>query len=151
MVLGDSLIKELNMIEPYNDENLQAASYDLSVGSFDRNIDGWLMPKESMLVSTKEYFRLPKNIAAFVKTRSSLARMGVTVDVGGWVDPGFRGNLTLLISNLGRDPVDLSKIDRFAQIIFLEVAGVSEAYNGNYQDSNGLKRSVLDEGKVSNS
>lgn len=151
MVLGNSIIRNLDIITPFNEENLQPASYDLTVGEITGNIDNELLPGEVALISTKEWVQMPDNTAGLVRTRSSLARMGLSTDFAGWIDPGYKGNITLLIKNLGKKKVDLSKIDRFAQLIFLHVAGVEEAYNGNYQESSGIVRSVLEDGdKLSN-
>lgn len=143
MVLGSKLIRELELVKPFKEENLQPASYDLSIGEIKKQIDGILLPNESVLISTKERVELPNNVAAFIKSRSSLARVGVSSDFGGWIDPGYRGNITLYVKNLSNRPMKISEVDRFTQIIFLEVKGVEEGYNGNYQDSNGIAESVL--------
>ena len=144
MVLGNKAIKELNLIKPFVDENCSPASYDLRVGEISGNLDDKLDPGECILIATKERVELPDNIAAMVKTRSSLARLGVNGgDIGGWVDPGFKGNLTLFVKNLGKRPIELDTLDRFAQIVFFEVKDSTTSYDGNYQDSNGVVESVL--------
>lgn len=145
MVLGHTLIKKLGLVIPFNEENLQPASYDISIEDITQNIDDQLLPGETVLISTKEWLNLPNNVAAFVKTRSSLARIGVSVDFAGWCDPGFKGNLTLLMKNMGKKVVDLNSLDRIGQLIFLEVIGVEDGYDGNYQNSSGIVKSVLEE------
>lgn len=145
-MLGNLLIKQLGLVIPFNEENLQPASYDVSIGEITGNIDNDLQPGESVLISTNEYVSLPRNIAAMTKTRSSLARMGLVCgDIGGFVDPGFKGNLTLFLKNEGKKIVDLRTLDRVGQLVFFEVNGVSQEYNGNYQNSQGVTRSVLDD------
>lgn len=145
MILGNSLIKKMGLVIPFDDEAVQPASYDISVGEITGNIDWELKPNESVLISTKEWFSLPNNVAAFVKTRSSLARLGLEVgETGGWVDPGFNGNLTLFMKNKGNKAIDLRNLDRVGQIIFLEVRGVDKGYEGNYQNSKGVTKSVYD-------
>ena len=152
MVLGNQLIKQKGLVVPFNEENLQPASYDISVGEITGNIDWELKPGESVLISTKEWFSLPNDVAAFIKTRSSLARIGLEVgETGGWVDPGYNGNLTLFMKNKGKKAIDLRTLDRIGQIIFLEVSGVDKGYSGNYQNSKGITRSVLDEGQSTDS
>lgn len=143
MVLSNKSIKDLKLVNPFMEVNCQPASYDLTIEKISGNIDEFLKPNESVLVSTREFIRLPDNVAAFVKTRSSLARLGISTDFAGWVDPGFHGNLTLLMKNLGNKDVDLSKIDRFAQVIFLEVEQPTISYDGHYQNSEGIVESVL--------
>lgn len=146
MVLGDSLIRKLNLITPFNEENLQHASYDLTAGEITQNIDDLLLPYETVLISTKERVELPNNVAAFIKTRSSLARMGLIVgDVGGWIDPGYHGNITILVANIGKKEINIEELGRIAQIVFLEVEGSTGGYEGNYQDSEGIVKSIFDE------
>lgn len=150
MVLSDKSIKDLvdkvNLIENYNELNLQPASYDLTVGTIeDKFEDTILKPGESRLISTKEWFNMPTDICAFTKTRSSFARKGIeTGDFAGWIDPGFHGNITLRIFNFGDRDFDLSKIETFAQIIFLKTDRETDSYNGNYQQSSGIVKSVLE-------
>ena len=56
---------------------------------------------------------------------------------GGFVDPGFRGQLTLALSNLGPDQVRIAEGDRVVQIVFSEVMANDEGYQGRYQESRG--------------
>lgn len=144
MVLGNKKIKEHNLIEPYKEENCSPASYDLTVGEID-NVDNILKPGESCLISTQEKVMLPDNIAAFCRTRSSLARIGISAgDIGGWIDPGYKGNLTLLVANFGKRDFDLDTLDRFTQIIFLDVDSADKLYEGKYQNSDGLMTSYIE-------
>ena len=54
-----------------------------------------LLPGQFVLATTMEYFELPDNLTAFVEGRSSLGRMGLFIQNAGWVDPGFKGEITL--------------------------------------------------------
>ncbi|MBU5689568.1 MAG: dCTP deaminase [Candidatus Aenigmatarchaeota archaeon] len=76
-------------------------------------------PNEFVLGVTKESIELPKDIAARIDGRSSLARMGIIVhSTAGRVDPGFSGKLTLEISNIGRLPVYIYPGMRFCSLVF---------------------------------
>lgn len=66
-----------------------------------------LHPNDFVLASTKEYLKVPDNIALKVEGKSTLARMGILVHTAGFVDPGFEGTLTLEISNQSNLPVAL--------------------------------------------
>jgi dCTP deaminase len=55
----------------------------------------------------------------------------------GFVDPGFRGQLTLCLTNLGSDDLIVRKNDRVVQMILHEVREGSQSYSGRYQDSKG--------------
>lgn len=143
MVLSDKTIKKLvqeqDLITPFDEKNLSSNSYDLTLA--DEQEDFELMPGESTLIVTKETVNLPANVAAKTVSKSSFARCGVSVgDIGGWVDAGYKGQLTLLAVNLGDSTFDLRRIKQICQIVFLEAdSEAEETYNGHYQNSVGLK------------
>lgn len=61
-----------------------------------------LMPGEFILGTTDEYLHLTRDMAAHVEGKSGLGRLGLAVHAtAGFVDPGFHGQLTLEISNIG--------------------------------------------------
>lgn len=140
MVKGNSFIESGKIIEPFNKDQLQPASYDLSVGEIKGS--KVLRPGESVLISTKEKVDIPHNVAGICVQRSSFMRLGLITNVG-WIDPGFQGNITLRLFNLGEESVDLRKIDTFAQLILLDVRGAITTYNGHYQNSEGIVESAL--------
>jgi len=127
--IGNDLV-----IEPFGEESLQPASYDLRAG-----VDVTIPPKAPKLVPSLEYVELPHDVAGVLRTRSSYARKGLVLG-GGFVDPGFRGNLTLCLSNMSDEEVELKKGERIVQMLLLQVKAPSEAYNGQYQDSRGAVR-----------
>ena len=58
-----------------------------------------------MLGRTLERVELPDDIVARIEGKSSIGRLGLIVHAtAGFVDPGFKGSLTLEITNLTRDP-----------------------------------------------
>ena len=97
-----------------------------------------LKPRQYELVATMETVELGLRIAAFLHIRSSLAREGV---VGSFavVDPGFRGQLTLNLHNVGEKEVTLREGERIVQIVFHTLGGVArKGYSGSYQNSKGV-------------
>jgi dCTP deaminase len=67
-----------------------------------------LHPGEFVLGCTRERIALGDDIVARVEGRSSLGRLALLVHAtAGYVDPGFRGNLTLELSNVGKMPIAL--------------------------------------------
>jgi dCTP deaminase len=122
------------VIRPYSDACQQPASYDLRVTGHQ------ILPRGACtLVSSLEWVELPADLAATLRCRSSFARRGLILG-GGFVDPGFRGQLTLCLSNLGPEDVVLSPSDRVVQIILHRIDGGTELYEGRYQDSSGAVR-----------
>ena len=68
------------------------------------------------LVPTLEWVELPVDLAATLRCRSSFGRKGVMIDAG-FVDPGFRGQLTLCLVNMGAGDVPAYKNNRVVQMI----------------------------------
>jgi dCTP deaminase len=119
------------VITPYSSECQQPASYDLRA---ERDI---CLPKGTCtLVPTLEWIELPKDLAGTLRCRSSFGRRGVLLG-GGFVDPGFHGQLTLCLTNLGSDDIIIRKNDRVVQMILHEVMESDQCYSGRYQDSRG--------------
>jgi dCTP deaminase len=83
-----------------------------------------------------EWVEIPADLAATLRTRSSYGRRGVMVTAG-FVDPGFRGQLTLGLVNMGAESLKINKGDRVVQMILHQVTRGNELYQGRYQDSTG--------------
>ena len=76
-----------------------------------------LRPGMFVLGCTAETIELPAHLAAQVDGRSTLGRLGIAVHVtAGWVDPGFCGQLTLEIANIGPLAVRLTEGLAIAQL-----------------------------------
>lgn len=81
-----------------------------------------------------EYVELPDNLTAFVEGRSSLGRMGLFIQNAGWVDPGFRGEITLELYNANRCAIELKCGRRVGQLVFAQMDDIAlNPYNGKYQ------------------
>ena len=132
--LGADTTEKRLVIAPFGDASLQPASYDLRAGA-----DISLPPGKCTLVPSMEHVEIPADVAATLRCRSSYARRGLLLG-GGFVDPGFRGQLTLCLTNMGEAPVRLATGDRVVQMILHEVSDGSGTYNGRYQDSTGVVR-----------
>lgn len=143
MVLSSSCIRarltdKTLGIEPFAEESLQPSSYDL------RSAEDIVLKKGALtLVPTMEFVSLPADLCATLWGRSSFGRKGVVLGAG-YIDPGFRGNLTLCMTNLGPEDIQITKGMRVIQMLIHPVEGeVENAYNGNYQDSHGAVKSKL--------
>ncbi len=93
-----------------------------------------LHPDEFVLGITKEYVELPNDLMAHIDGRSSLGRLGIGVhSTAGHVDPGYKGRLTLEISNIGKLPISLLVGMRFCCLIFETLSSpVENEYHGKY-------------------
>ena len=89
-------------------------------------------PNEFALATTLEYVKVPDDLVARVEGRSSMDRLGVTMHVtAGFIDPGFEGNITLEISNIGAMPVALYPGQRVCQIVFETMTSPAELPYGH--------------------
>lgn len=111
-------------------------SYGLSTCGYDVRIaqDIWLWPGFGRLASTIERFNMPADVMAEVKDKSSWARRFVTVQ-NTVIEPGWRGTLTLELTNHRPWPRFIRAGSPIAQIVFYNLDKASEQpYNGKYQD-----------------
>jgi dUTP pyrophosphatase len=83
-----------------------------------------LRPGERHLISTGIYLELPEGHECQVRPRSGLAvRDGLTVlNAPGTIDSDFRGEVKVLLINLGMNPVTICEGDRIAQLVFAPVS-----------------------------
>jgi dUTP pyrophosphatase len=87
-------------------------------------VDVALAPGERALVPTGVAIALPEGYVALVHPRSGLAaRHGLSiVNTPGTVDAGYRGEIkVLLVNHDPREPIELRRGDRIAQLVFQRV------------------------------
>jgi dCTP deaminase len=136
------------VIKPWNPELVQPASIDLRLGDTFRVFhnhraavidlregppkslteevvataeDGFVIhPGEFCLGRTEEWVELPDDVVARIEGKSSLGRLGLIVHAtAGFIDPGWKGTLTLELNNLTRVPIKLYPGLLIAQLSFM--------------------------------
>jgi len=151
--------------EPYVEGNVGPTSIDLRLGSrvlvFDKDqelstrwrpvmvdhpfrVDEWgrkiwkFVPGVLYLAATREWVALT-GLCGIVFGRSSMARYGVTVESAGFVDDGFRGQLTLEIQVV--HPIEITEGERVCQLALDTLTGDRQPYcnsdGHHYNDSVG--------------
>jgi len=123
------------VVDPWDPEMVQPASIDLRLGDSFRVFSNHkvtaidlrempanlteevvigrdepfvIHPGEFCLGRTLERVELPDDVVARVEGKSSLGRLGLIVHAtAGFVDPGWKGTLTLELNNLTRVPIKL--------------------------------------------
>jgi dCTP deaminase len=85
--------------------------------------ENWpLAPGMFVLASTIETVWLCDEYAARVEGKSSLGRLGLMVhSTAGFIDPGFRGQVTLELSNVNNSPIMLTPGMGIAQLCVFEL------------------------------
>jgi dCTP deaminase len=147
------------VIEPFDDSMVQPASVDLKLGPSFRVFHNFRVesidlaeppqgltehveisddepfvvhPGEFVLGRTAETVELPDDIVCRVEGKSSLGRLGLIVHAtAGFVDPGFKGTLTLEITNLTRVPIKLWAGKPIAQLSFMALDRPAERPYGH--------------------
>jgi dCTP deaminase len=108
-----------------------------------------LHPGDFVLGTTKERVEIPPDLIAHVEGRSSLGRLAVVVHAtAGLCDPGYEGQITLELSNLGTAPVALTPEMRISQLTFTELKNPAERPYGaergsKYQGQKGPQASRI--------
>jgi len=91
-----------------------------------------LHPGEFVLGQTLEWVELPDDLVARLEGRSSLGRLGLLIhSTAGYVDPGWKGNLTLELSNVANLPIALYADMRIGQISFFKMSSPVERPYGS--------------------
>ncbi len=85
--------------------------------------DVTIEPGERQAVATGLVLEIPDGFEAQVRPRSGLAiRQGLTVvNAPGTIDSDYRGELKVLLVNLGSEPVVIVRGDRIAQMVIAPV------------------------------
>ncbi|MBI1318630.1 MAG: dCTP deaminase [Candidatus Hydrogenedens sp.] len=160
MILSDGTIRSMLadrtlVIEPLDDVQIGPASVDLRLGrsflvpkptngvysladeiEYDRTeTDEFIVPTHGfVLATTAEYIELPDDLTAFVEGRSSVGRSGLFIQNAGWVDPGFKGAITLELYNANSAPMKIQAGRRICQLVIARAdACVLQPYDGKYQ------------------
>lgn len=145
-------------ITPWLDEDAyQPASLDLKLGDVDmdacmcpgEDAPHWsILPGEFILATTLERIELPADLAARVEGKSSWGRKGLAVHItAGFIDPGFKGQITLELKNLGRDPLWLHAGSYICQLSFHQLSSPAKRPYGSpglgsrYQNQKGVTAS----------
>lgn len=154
-LVADGAIK----VDPWDDGMVQPASVDLRLGNSFRvfhnhrasNIDlrnpprnlteqvtieddepFLIHPGEFVLGRTLEWVELPDDVVARIEGKSSIGRLGLIVHAtAGFVDPGWKGTLTLEITNLTRIPIKLWANLPIAQLSFMTLDRAAERPYGH--------------------
>ena len=165
MILSDRTIRDMIAektlkITPLGEEQIQPASVDIRLGNTFSIVDDTpsgiitldseikyktitadkylILPGQFVLATTMELFELPDDLTAFVEGRSSLGRMGLFIQNAGWVDPGFKGEITLELFNANRCAIELTAGRRVGQLVFAKMdCAAQDPYNGKYQGQTG--------------
>ena len=121
------------VLDPFEAGCLNGSGYDLRVGA-----DTHILPGRSTLAATLERVELGEDMVGTLHIRSSLARAGIIASLA-LVDPGFRGQLTIMLYNSASADFIMTRGERFVQLVIHALSmKTRRPYQGRYQDSKGI-------------
>ena len=96
-----------------------------------------LLPQKRAAISTGLFIAMPEGVEAQIRPRSGLAlKTGLTVaNAPGTIDADYRGEIKVLLINLGTKPVIIDHGMRIAQMIFSPVLRVTFQLRNSLDDT----------------
>lgn len=118
---------------------IQSASIDLTAGKIFRPyskgfLDNYtseagqahreyiLAPGETVVVQTKEYLRMPRDLGGIVFAPSNKSSAGLLMVNTGHVDPGYRGYLHMTVINVGKKSISVRQGDRLVSLMLFQLS-----------------------------
>lgn len=100
-----------------------SSGYDLVAAIYEPVI---IDSKSWQLIPTGIALSMPKGLEAQIRPRSGLAlKHGITVlNAPGTIDADYRGEIGVILLNLGEKPFVVKRGDRIAQLVFTQVSEV---------------------------
>lgn len=139
------------------DTQLQPSGFDLSLESIEEYLVGGAVDfsnQERVIAETRplipdnegwyhlekgvykmvynEVVKMPLDVAAIARTRSTLLRNGAMIGTAVW-DPGYEGRSSSMLTVYNPYGLKLKKDARIAQLIFFQTGEVGKGYSGVYQ------------------
>jgi dCTP deaminase len=135
MIIPAQTLRKIKPVEPFCERTQHnGMTYGLGPAGYDVRIAESVMVERFVLASTMERFNIPNDVLAQVCDKSTWARRGVAVQ-NTIIEPGWRGYLTIELTNNSGMPIEIQAGDPIAQIIFFRLeAPTTLSYSGKYQD-----------------
>jgi dUTP pyrophosphatase len=99
-----------------------------------------ILPGSSALIGTGLRINLPEGIEGQVRSRSGLAAKNsvFVLNSPGTIDSDYRGEIKIILFNLGKEAFYVKTGDRIAQLVLAPVAIVQELLLDNTREDNGF-------------
>ncbi|SHE47477.1 dUTP pyrophosphatase [Marinitoga hydrogenitolerans DSM 16785] len=114
---------ENNAVKPYK-KHWSDGGYDIR-----SKIDVEVKPMEKVVIPTGLTMEIPYKHVGIIKERSSFALKGIVV-IGGVIDSEYRGEVKVIMLNLGEETLQIKAGDRIAQILVVSIALTAELLLG---------------------
>ena len=91
-----------------------------------------IKPDDFYLIKTIEKVNVPENLVGIIKPRTTMQRMGLFIRES-QIAPGYEGELTVALKNLGDATVDIELGARVIHVMFAKVDGKTNLYRGQWK------------------
>ena len=123
MVLNEQEIKSRNLILNSSNEYFRVGSYDLTVKEVIdmkcNKVDKFTIPPQGMAyVVFNEIINLPPDIIGFAHVKTSLTKVGIMATNIGIIDPNYKGYISTLLINFGKNDHFINKGDSALRVTF---------------------------------
>lgn len=116
--------RRLPFVDPYKPETLEGMTEEVEISKEEPFV---IQPGEFVLASILEWVELPPDMSARIDGRSSLGRLGLVIhSTAGHIDAGFKGSITLELSNIGMMAILLYPKMRVCQLVFEPLSSEAE-------------------------
>ncbi len=116
--------RRLPFIDPFDSDTTHGMTDEIKISKKEPYV---IQPGEFVLASILEWVELPDDIAARIDGRSSLGRLGLVIhSTAGHIDAGFKGSITMELTNIGTMPIMLYPKMRICQLVFEPLSSPAE-------------------------
>lgn len=166
---GEKLLQRLpNLVTPFDVDNIDCASYRLSVGdqafvtsdelSSTRPEPNLVTvfgpaPKNMLRIApgqfafllTDQEIEVPNDAIAFISMRAKYKLKGLINVSGFHVDPGWKGKLLYSVYNAGPQSIIIEKGEELFLVVYSDLDQTTEyLYNGKAKGQNGIRSDLLE-------
>lgn len=146
----ERLVLTKRLIAPFAKPQMGPSSYDLTIGDeyyVYNDSDGErflprklaatepedrfsIPPNGCAFILTAEVLNMPVNVAGQISLRFGLTKRGIMLSPQAPIDPGYSGNVMMMLYNLSDRPQDFRRGDPFVSVSFHELSSPTHAYRG---------------------
>jgi dCTP deaminase len=116
--------RRMPFVDPFDKETTRDMTEEVKISKKEPYV---IQPDEFVLASVLEWVELPNDISARIDGRSSLGRLGLVIhSTAGHIDAGFKGSITMEMTNIGTMPILLYPKMRICQLVFEPLSSPAE-------------------------
>lgn len=142
-----SLLKDSEIISPFNPNNIKNGSYEMTLGEqvyltdsdpkkiqvLEKDEQIKIAPGQFALLLTEETVTMPNNMIGFISIKGTVKFKGLINVSGFHVDPCFKGRLVFSVYNAGPSLIVLSRGTKYFPIWFADIDR-EQSYDGNHKN-----------------